>query len=297
MNKSFTLIEILVVIVIIGILSAFIIVSMAGVSSKANIAKGQAFSNSLRNSLLMNLISEWKLDEGTGTSVADSWSGNTGTLLDSSGNPCSTSYCPQWKTGTHCVKGSCLLFDGNSDYVNLLNNNGSLNINPPFTLEFWVKPLGGEINQSLWGGFTDNGNTKNFIRVGSNLNICLDQWPPSGGNPCWGDALSLNQWNHIAVSQTSSSLSLYINGNFASYGTVEVYAGATPDQWNIGRRWISPSGSNYFNGYVDEVRIYSAIVPTSRIREQHYSGLNKLLANNEMKKQEYSQKINQLASN
>ncbi|MFA6374475.1 MAG: prepilin-type N-terminal cleavage/methylation domain-containing protein, partial [Candidatus Paceibacterota bacterium] len=40
MNKSFTLIEILVVIVIIGILSAFIIVSMAGVSDKATIAKG-----------------------------------------------------------------------------------------------------------------------------------------------------------------------------------------------------------------------------------------------------------------
>lgn len=35
-----TLIETLVVIVIVGILSALIIVSMAGVSSKANIAKG-----------------------------------------------------------------------------------------------------------------------------------------------------------------------------------------------------------------------------------------------------------------
>jgi len=34
MNKSFTLIEILVVIVIIGILSAFIIIGMAGVSEK-----------------------------------------------------------------------------------------------------------------------------------------------------------------------------------------------------------------------------------------------------------------------
>jgi len=58
MKKSFTLIEILVVIVIIGILSAFIIVSMSGVSQKATIAKGQAFANSLKNALMIT----WSLN-------------------------------------------------------------------------------------------------------------------------------------------------------------------------------------------------------------------------------------------
>ena len=82
MSKSFTLIEILVVIVIIGILSAFIIVSMVGVSDKARIAKSQAFANSLRNSLLINLVSEWKLNDGSGTTASDSWSANTGTLTN-----------------------------------------------------------------------------------------------------------------------------------------------------------------------------------------------------------------------
>ncbi|MFA6374227.1 MAG: prepilin-type N-terminal cleavage/methylation domain-containing protein, partial [Candidatus Paceibacterota bacterium] len=62
MNKSFTLIEILVVIVIVGIISAFIIISMAGISSKANIAKGQTFSNSLKNALMLNMIAQYELD-------------------------------------------------------------------------------------------------------------------------------------------------------------------------------------------------------------------------------------------
>jgi prepilin-type N-terminal cleavage/methylation domain-containing protein len=43
MNKSFTLIEILVVIVVIGVLSAFILVGMSSITSSANIAKSQAF--------------------------------------------------------------------------------------------------------------------------------------------------------------------------------------------------------------------------------------------------------------
>jgi prepilin-type N-terminal cleavage/methylation domain-containing protein len=48
-KKAFTLIELLVVIAIIGILSGLIVVSMGGVTQKANIAKAQVFSNSLKN--------------------------------------------------------------------------------------------------------------------------------------------------------------------------------------------------------------------------------------------------------
>jgi len=73
MSNSFTLIEILVVIVIIGILSAFILVGMSSITNSANIAKGKAFADSTRNSLLGNLKAEIKLDEGTGQNIGDSW--------------------------------------------------------------------------------------------------------------------------------------------------------------------------------------------------------------------------------
>ena len=66
MNKrtAFTLIELLVVIAIIGILSGLIIVSVSGAAQKATIAKAQIFSNSLRNSLMMNMVAEFKLEIG-----------------------------------------------------------------------------------------------------------------------------------------------------------------------------------------------------------------------------------------
>ncbi|MFA5013447.1 MAG: type II secretion system protein, partial [Candidatus Paceibacterota bacterium] len=82
--RAFTLIELLVVIAIIGILSALIIVGMNSTTQKATIAKAQVFSNSLRNSLMGNLISEWKFDQvnvPAANQTPDSWSGgNTGTL-------------------------------------------------------------------------------------------------------------------------------------------------------------------------------------------------------------------------
>jgi len=80
-NKSFTLIELLVVIVIIGILAGVIIVSTSSSINKANLAKVKVFENSVQNELGANMVSRWKLDEGT-TTTPDAWGNNTGTLGD-----------------------------------------------------------------------------------------------------------------------------------------------------------------------------------------------------------------------
>jgi prepilin-type N-terminal cleavage/methylation domain-containing protein len=79
--KAFTLIELLVVIAIIGILSGLIVVTMSGVTAKATIAKGQVFSNSLRNALMLNLAAEYRLDGNAN----DSWGSNNGTWYGSGG--------------------------------------------------------------------------------------------------------------------------------------------------------------------------------------------------------------------
>ena len=64
-KQAFTLIELLVVIAIIGILSGLIVVAMGGVTQKATIAKSQIFSNSLRNSLMLDILAQYTFDDIT----------------------------------------------------------------------------------------------------------------------------------------------------------------------------------------------------------------------------------------
>jgi prepilin-type N-terminal cleavage/methylation domain-containing protein len=296
LKQAFTLIELLVVIAIIGILSGLIVVSMSGVTQKANVAKAQVFSNSLRNSLMLNLVSEWKFDDGlssTQTITNDSWGGGSnGSLTNFNFNT-----TDGWRSDSQCVSGGCLQFDGTDDYIDLANVNGLNNINYPFTVEFWVNPIYTGSGMVIWGGFETNGSTKNFIRLdASSSQVTFDQYAPSGGGAALGPALSSNQWHHVALSMTSSLYQFYIDGTLYPYSTIEIYSGLTPTQWNIGRRYITLLGTNYFKGYLDNFRLYNSNVGTSYIREQYYAGLNSLLASGAISSKEYMGRIDYLAN-
>jgi len=129
-NKSFTLIELLVVIVIIGILAGVIIVSTSSSISKANFAKAQAFSNTVQQELLLNLVSEWTFDNASNLGE-DTWGNNNGTVYGS----------PVLAIKEECVYGTCLIFDGVDDYLNCGQGvNNSLQLVDSMTFELWIKP-------------------------------------------------------------------------------------------------------------------------------------------------------------
>jgi len=65
---GFTIVELLIVIVIIGILAAITIVSFNGVTSKANISKSQS---DLKN--MQKLIEMYKVDNGTYPNTSQTW--------------------------------------------------------------------------------------------------------------------------------------------------------------------------------------------------------------------------------
>ncbi len=60
-----------------------------------------------------SLVGYWSFDEGSGTIAYDrSGKGNNGTLFNG----------PTWQTGSNCIKGGCLSFDGVDDYVEVLDS-------------------------------------------------------------------------------------------------------------------------------------------------------------------------------
>jgi prepilin-type N-terminal cleavage/methylation domain-containing protein len=289
-KKAFTLIELLVVIAIIGILSGLIVVSMSGLTQKATVAKAQVFSNSLRNSLMLNLVAEYKL-EGN---VNNSWSSNyNGSLVGVTAS-------------TDCIFGYCYYFDGDNDLISL---SSSLIFTPtqPWSFEHWMKwdmtnrvdthvfyAGAGGVRPNMLLRYADN-NRFVFRSNGFGTSAYL-LFPLDSSNSY------LNKWTHLVWSADGNgNLYLYINGiflgNLGSSGAVD----SSMDFSFVGRGYSArdyityPGNTYYFKGIIDEIRIYNAAIPTSQIKEQYYSGLNKLLANGSISQSEYLKIINETA--
>ena len=307
-RKAFTLIELLVVIAIIGILSGLIIVSMSGVTQKANIAKAQVFSNSLKNSLMINLVSEWKFDlinSPNQNQTPDSWGGNNGTLGDTAAcSFVSPYYCPQI-VNSDCIYGKCLSFDGtgdSSDYVNTAYyfDNGAKSISA------WIKPSSFTkdyrgIVSDWWYSTTNGGEQTNFGLNYDKLyaGVYSEDKGASVGIVS-SLSLNLNTWYLVVFTYNSNGASkIYINGSEAGSGTLPVDIDNHKKTVLIGhfRASADASLSRPFAGLIDEVRIYNAAISSSQIKEQYYAGLNSLLANGNIAKEEYRRRINSIASN
>jgi prepilin-type N-terminal cleavage/methylation domain-containing protein len=293
LKQAFTLIELLVVIAIIGILSGLIVVSMGGVTEKANIAKAQVFSNSLRNSLMLDLISEWKFD-GSGVTngstattayTQDSWGTNPGTTISGT---------PLVQSGSSCIYDSCLSFNG-AEYITIGDKENLSFANNIFTFSFWVNPT----TPTNLGIIGKRGGPWEYAIYSRSADLQFYAWNTTGAavysNSC---AVDINKWNYFVWTANGSSSYLYKNG--AKCGGASGKTGNTlsdtTSPFEIGRSGDG-SGDRFMNGLTDEIRIFNATVPISQIKEQYYVGLNKLLSSNQITEKEYIEKINSISIN
>ena len=297
-KQAFTLIELLVVIAIIGILSGLIVVSMGNMTDKATIAKSQVFSNSLRNSLMANIVGEWKMDEGSGTTTNDTWGGLNNTTLynfeDTTAGYGDT-HTTGWASGSNCISGTCLNFDGTNDYVSTNTQNSALNLTEQ-TISLWFYAR--DLSKSEMVLYKNIAASKNWTFYRNS------PWTP--GNLAWlyyytktddttsnilyAVNYSIQKWYYVVFTVNSTGeWSVYSDGALSRSGQA-----ATFKNWLTSAEYINIGGTgsaSFFNGLVDEVRMYDAVVPTSQIQEQYYVGLNRLLANGNISIEEYNQRI------
>jgi prepilin-type N-terminal cleavage/methylation domain-containing protein len=278
-SKSFTLIELLVVIVIIGILAGLIMISTSSSIDKANFAKAQAFSSTVQNELLSNLVSEWTFDNASNLGE-DTWGNNDGAL---SGNP---------QTQAKCVFNECLKFDGDGDYLSIVTNMGDkLDFRDSMTFSLWLNPASTGLYifaKNISGGYEDQqyaaafeNNTVRFILSGNSSLISSSNSVP------------YNKWTFVVGTWNGSKRQIYINGQKDKEDSFST-APSFKQNLTIGFR-AGGSASHYLNGVLDDVRFYNTGLQLSQIKQNYIAGLNSLLSKGSISKEEYNERINELA--
>jgi hypothetical protein len=208
------------------------------------------------------LVGYWSFDEGTGTLAGDaSGNGNTGTLTNG----------PTWTTGK---LGKAINFDGVDDYVNI----SSPSLGNTYTFSAWVRVstyAGAPIQFPIFGEYTGSGDTKNYLYIDTvGRKLGLDQYLPSSGMAISSTTINAGVWYFVVATQTApNQRNLYVNGVLEATAN-EVYSGGAPTIWTIGKR--ADSSAYYFNGQLDEVRIYNRALSGTEITNLYNLGAEKL---------------------
>jgi 1,4-alpha-glucan branching enzyme len=203
-----------------------------------------------------NLLAYWTFDEGSG-SIAYDYSGNSNTGTVSFGGS------GGWTSGM--INGA-LYFDGDGAQVTV-SNSPSLNPVNGITLAAWVNDASGGwyntprilekgLSDNQYAVFINSSGSLEFLLAGvSNGTLIVS--PPSSG-----------AWHHLAATYDGSSLiSFYIDGQLA---TQQVASGALPittDPLAIGNKPGSSSLLDFFNGNIDDLRIYGSGLPASQVAQ------------------------------
>jgi len=223
------------------------------------------------------MVSRWKLDEIVGTTTTpDAWGSNTGTLTNG----------PVLKSESECVTGKCMYFDGLDDYIDC--GNGTILNVQDITLSIWIYPeaVGGLRHYRI---MSKNSTAGYMINMYSNtLETYIGTQKVIIKSP-----MVANNWYFVTVTaKNNENIKTYVNGlatNTATFtGTI---VGGASNVFQIGENVTS------FNGLMDDARIYNFALSTSQIKQEYVAGLNSLLANGNISKEEYNKRIENIGSN
>ena len=121
-----------------------------------------------------------------------------------------------------------------------------------WTVEFWVNFNSLSGTQVFVNFGYESGSTRSFIMYVSSGSYHIAQSPDGTTNydqTLVTTSLSTGTWYHFAYVRNSGTITFYINGT--SSGTATAYSLSTiPTTWSIGS-----DGTNFLNGYIDDLRI------------------------------------------
>jgi len=193
------------------------------------------------------------------------------------------------------IAGNALAFDGDGDYVDI-GTPDALKLSE-FTLSTWFKRsgdgttvttgTGGVIAEPLvtkGRGESDGSNVdmNYFLGITQSGVLVADFEDNHDGtnHPITGDSpVTDNVWHHAAVTYDGSTLKLYLDGDLDEAISVNMTPRSDSVQYNAIGSALDSSGtpSGYFNGEIDEVRIWN----TARSQAEIQAYMNSTLSGTE----------------
>jgi hypothetical protein len=193
------------------------------------------------------LVAHWKFDDGSGGTAIDSAGTNNGTLNGD----------PNWTAGR--IDGA-LNFDGDGDYVSVAPI--APLIGNTVTAQAWVRvsefagiwnPI---LTQNAGGNgyyfYASSGRPAFYIVVGAFFIEAISF-----------EAINADQWYHIAGTNDGSNLKIYVDGHLKNSVSSTGFLGVNHSAY-IG---FEPGSSLYYNGLIDDVRIYDRAVSESEFQD------------------------------
>ena len=142
-----------------------------------------------------------------------------------------------------------LYFDGTGDWLKTASSPQFAMGTGDFTWEAWIYFASGATYRQIFSTRTTNSSSTAAGSLAVNTTNGLTWWT-SAAIVSYATALPLNQWVHVAVSRSGTTLRVYVNGS--QVGSATNSDNLTAQVFSIG---ANNDGTEPFNGYIDDVRI------------------------------------------
>lgn len=167
--------------------------------------------------------------------------------------------------------GRSVNFDGTSGFI---SSNEAPLLTDRISIATWVNPKLQRFDNYTNGGIVVNGGDYE-IAITANTNTIRYALFEVTGTSAWTDTgipINIDMWSHIVVTYDGSNVLTYLNGLEVHRGS---YSGSMPEtsyKLGVGGRYLSQGQSvpsdgwySFFNGKIDDLRIYDRALSTEEI--------------------------------
>ncbi len=284
-KNAFTILELLVVIVLLGLLAAVLVIGIKSSIDQGKLANIASYGSTLYRSLSDSAIALWDMDEGSGNDIYDK-SNNGYNIIDSAGID---SGFITWSDESAYRESGGGTSRKSLSFINSGSNNLVSNKSLPgcdrFTIIAWVKwnknyigSAGTIFSRSSSNAMADPGDIL-FSKRSTDV-IRIDIRGPVTTYLLQGTTnINDGKWHLIAAVYDGSSFKLYVDAKLDPNSTyVPPIAGilkpATPNN-NLPRIGnYGASINDRWKGWIDEMHLYSDSFSQAEIQKLYAKGLN-----------------------